>query len=466
MHPLDFLSESPKFFIFQKETNKTNFGGVLFLIYLIIIISITIYYYIEYINTDEYQVQYKLLLNQNKKKEIDRINKKKKKNQNIAFSYYISQVSPVNNEIDLNRIKLYDYENEELFNESLTSQVNKTDILVLYECHDKKCRLDNSSELEFIFEVIYEGFKIDHQNETSPFNKEMKFRIGEKFFFDNITVIPSNWHNIIYKEKKGLFKENIQEIHGYIDSYYSYTVLTKYKTIKDKRYRILAAFFINNLHIKETEYERTEKSLLDYIANVFSFYSNVFFIAKIIFRFYSQNFDNYKIMEKIIQKNYYNIKNDKNIIFELSRNNNSINDYDKILNIDNNLKPNSLINNNYFNEKKIFINENNYYEDNDYEDNEDNDYDDNATKKGIKKFRFIHYFLNNLYCKCCKCCSKFKSQEIIHKCNEIILKYASIDYILYNQILLENLFKDYRWNNPELNNIDSNELIFKLKTLI
>ena len=31
MHPLDLLSESPRFFIFKKEANKTNFGGVLFL---------------------------------------------------------------------------------------------------------------------------------------------------------------------------------------------------------------------------------------------------------------------------------------------------------------------------------------------------------------------------------------------------------------------------------------------------
>ena len=33
MHCLDFLSEPPKMFIFQKEVAKTNFGGVLFLIY-------------------------------------------------------------------------------------------------------------------------------------------------------------------------------------------------------------------------------------------------------------------------------------------------------------------------------------------------------------------------------------------------------------------------------------------------
>ena len=32
MHCLDYLSDKPKFFIFKKATNKTNLGGVLFLV--------------------------------------------------------------------------------------------------------------------------------------------------------------------------------------------------------------------------------------------------------------------------------------------------------------------------------------------------------------------------------------------------------------------------------------------------
>ena len=31
---------------------------------------------------------------------------------------------------------------------------------------------------------------------------------------------------------------------------------------------------------------------------------------------------------------------------------------------------------------------------------------------------------------------------------------------------LENLLKDYRWNNPSLNNIENNDLIVKLKTIL
>ena len=32
-------------------------------------------------------------------------------------------------------------------------------------------------------------------------------------------------------------------------------------------------------------------------------------------------------------------------------------------------------------------------------------------------------------------------------------------------MLFENLIKDYKWNNPELKNIESNELVFQLKNI-
>ena len=40
-----------------------------------------------------------------------------------------------------------------------------------------------------------------------------------------------------------------------------------------------------------------------------------------------------------------------------------------------------------------------------------------------------------------------------------------MDTIIYNQILLENLFKDYKWNNIELSDLRNNDLIEKLKVL-
>ena len=46
------------------------------------------------------------------------------------------------------------------------------------------------------------------------------------------------------------------------------------------------------------------------------------------------------------------------------------------------------------------------------------------------------------------------------------MKYLSVDSILNNQIIMENLFKDYLWNNSSLSVIENNELILKLKNLI
>ena len=54
MNFLDFLNDSPKIFIFQKKANKTNFGGVLFLIYIIIMIFISLMYVLEYIKNEKY----------------------------------------------------------------------------------------------------------------------------------------------------------------------------------------------------------------------------------------------------------------------------------------------------------------------------------------------------------------------------------------------------------------------------
>ena len=82
--------------------------------------------------------------------------------------------------------------------------------------------------------------------------------------------------------------------------------------------------------------------------------------------------------------------------------------------------------------------------------------------KRIKKLHFFDFFLNNLYC----CCKKQKQQKIIHTCNQLVYKYASIDDIIRKQILMENLLKDYKWNDPSLNNVENNELFIQLQTYL
>ena len=77
------------------------------------------------------------------------------------------------------------------------------------------------------------------------------------------------------------------------------------------------------------------------------------------------------------------------------------------------------------------------------------------------ELNFFDFLFSGLYDG--KCCCKLSKKELIQKCNEIISKYYSIENIIYNQIKLENLMKDYRWNDPRLNNFDNNQLIEQLK---
>ena len=61
MNSIDLISDSPKFFIFQKKSNETNLGGLLFIIYLIIALYIIFVYLFDYFydlyNNNIYDIQ-------------------------------------------------------------------------------------------------------------------------------------------------------------------------------------------------------------------------------------------------------------------------------------------------------------------------------------------------------------------------------------------------------------------------
>ena len=57
MNNLDFLNTPPQYYILGKRTNKTKFGGILFLIYLIIMIFISLIYILDYALNEKYEVE-------------------------------------------------------------------------------------------------------------------------------------------------------------------------------------------------------------------------------------------------------------------------------------------------------------------------------------------------------------------------------------------------------------------------
>ena len=107
------------------------------------------------------------------------------------------------------------------------------------------------------------------------------------------------------------------------------------------------------------------------------------------------------------------------------------------------------INDNESNNEKKYSNENN----------------SDTSSFALNKLCFYDFFFNNIYSIYSKCCKRMRNQEIINMTNKIVYKYLSIDSMLISQMKLENLFKDYKWNNPLLNNVQNNIMIDELKNI-
>ena len=121
-----------------------------------------------------------------------------------------------------------------------------------------------------------------------------------------------------------------------------------------------------------------------------------------------------------------------------------------------------------YEKKEELINNDNYENDNtnmimkDTSDiNNENFIEDGNEVTKLPKLRFFDFFFNNVYSS--KLCVSLQKQKLISSCYEVLYKYFSVENILYNQILIENLMKDYKWNNPKLKSIHKNELIIDLK---
>ena len=271
------------------------------------------------------------------------------------------------------------------------------------------------------------------------------------------------WKVIKYVEKKGLSKL-FDKILGLKSEYFTGDYKSEESRIENKMsiekyngsyYKLLIYIEIRNEHQEYDEYRRKEITILDVLSTISALFSPIKLVFLFIYGFYSTNFNNYKIIESILKRKY-NITNQKKELKNfLDLKDSSIND------------PND-------NEKQEILIKTDLIEKNDdieeskeKEDDDDSEFRLNKKERILPKYSFMQFFLNNIYCKSWKKCAKYeKQQEILEICNDINKKYLSIDSILYNQIMIENLFRDHIWNNLSLNNIKNNEFILKLQNLI
>ena len=88
---IDLLSSPPQLYIFQQKTNKTLFGGILFIIYIIIMFIISFIYILNYALNDKYVISYSSYKNFTSNEE--ECNKNEDLNPHLNFTIDIKRIS-------------------------------------------------------------------------------------------------------------------------------------------------------------------------------------------------------------------------------------------------------------------------------------------------------------------------------------------------------------------------------------
>ena len=253
----------------------------------------------------------------------------------------------------------------------------------------------------------------------------------------------------------GMFRRKKETYGGVFSETEKYSIPSEGKNIYNKinektgemeYYKVVAVFqFYRNNFGYYDNYSRERISIFDAIANICALITTLYGVVTFIFcGFYSNSFDNYKIIEKIISRSAY--LNRKSLRDEPEKEQIELKEQ-----IESDKGETLLEVNQDKDDKKVL--------------------DDDINKQKvavskplfrIPKFHFYDFLYNNVYFDSCK---PSTTQGIISSCNDLISKYYSIDAVIYNQLRLENLFKDYKWNNPQLNSITNNDIILQIKTL-
>ena len=156
MNCLDFFSDSPRNYIFQRSSNKTNFGGVCFIIYCAAILIIIIYYLIKYGNDSKYRIEYTSY----KYDLSHKISNESKKE--FEFEYALYSMTADGNNIkqlpnNFNLIKLGP--NITLpRNETLYGNLEEVNYLLVYECKDDDCKIEEEIPLNrFYIDILFKA---------------------------------------------------------------------------------------------------------------------------------------------------------------------------------------------------------------------------------------------------------------------------------------------------------------------
>ena len=235
MNKLDFLSEAPQILFFQNESNKTFFGGILFIIYIIFVTSLSIIHILDYFLNDKYEIYYSLIRNDGSEKEIpvdDEMDPL------LNFSINLSGVDEGLNPIepsDAFMIVDYDFNIIER-NSIIQRRPSELFFFILYS--DLLAEINkeiNKTEEDVLnswyhFGIKYQGFKLQHQKSIPLITNESDIYFSKQYplSINKTTINIIDWEVLKYIENRGVFgifdgilKRKSEYTSGYIASDYS-----------------------------------------------------------------------------------------------------------------------------------------------------------------------------------------------------------------------------------------------------
>ena len=478
MRRIDFISKAPNFSIFKEGANKTNLGGFLYMVYIIIILLLAIVYFYDYFTNEKYQFNYTLVKAKMNEYLYENDEMSSILNANINYMFWLGKddADPYKNISDNKNFVIVDikkmYNNQVIGNEDkciikqgepFKYNVRNLEFGVLYRCDGSNCTIREDDKIKitsyYLF-FAYQGFSIEHQNPENPIQplKDDNYWSQTVQFLENTNIVYLNWEVIEYEEEKGVFGKTLDNTLGIDNKYYAgdYKSITTFtddghmKTLPQTLWQMRdrrGNYFILLLYLKsipvDNEYERYSRkkvSVLDILANIASLSSTALNLMGLVYGIlYAENYNNFKIIENILTKK---------LKININKNTKNEEDLEKVKL---ELKGDLI-------EKDLIENEKNELDRNENVEEEGENMKNSSINLSIP--RFIDFLFHKFYSKCCGYSSR---HILINSCNDIVAKYTTIENILYNQMRLECLWKDYKWNNPQFKKKHKDDLILDLK---
>ena len=332
MRHLDFLSEYPRTYIFQKDVNKTDFGGVLFVIYAIVMLIISLSYILDYYLNDKYEIEYSSIRNQTYAEDLEALDENPDLNPTMDFVFTVKGLSDFFN-IFTKKDGIYtvnkltsDVDPDGVVVKFITnSSVSGFQAVLAFSCgNDPSCTINEEDEgktedtsFKFQFSTLFP--KIDNQNSLKPilYDKTIGHTIYYTSEFKSLIISKYYWKVLKYKEKKGISRL-FDNLFGLKSEYFTgyYESIEKEKEKKDSYvinykgiyYKCLINIEIINDHLVFDEYQRNKTTELDVLSTISALFTSIRLVFSFLYELYSKNFNNYKMIENILNQKYKNNK--------------------------------------------------------------------------------------------------------------------------------------------------------------